>query len=362
MVWQGIHQHDHVVERFRRDLGRGRLASTFLFLGPPGIGKRTLGVALAKAMLCETSPEAVLDPCGRCAACVQVDAGSHPDLLMAGLPEGKSTIPLELLIGPKEKRNKEGLCHDLSLKPMRGGRKIAIIDDADYFSDESANCLLKVLEEPPPRSVIILVASKSERVLPTIRSRSQVVRCAPLPCDTVARLLLERDMVESREQARRVAELTGGSLRRAVELADPELLDWRRTLYEAFASADMDIADLSQSLFSYVDDAGKDAAPRRTRLRLVLDFAVDFFRQIMRGLAARPIAGDTVLRENAARACRLWPAGAVTAAACIERTIDAAAQVDANANLATLVFNWTEDVGTLVREGRVTPPENPVPL
>ena len=75
---------------------------------------------------------------------------------------------------------REGLCHDIALKPFRGGRKIAIIDDADYLNQEGANCLLKTLEEPPEKSVIILIGTSQQRQLPTIRSRCQIVRFAPL--------------------------------------------------------------------------------------------------------------------------------------------------------------------------------------
>ena len=80
MSWQGILGHDEVAEHFRRALARGRLASSFLFVGPPGIGKRWFALKLAQALLCQRSPEEALDPCGTCPACVQVAAGTHPDL------------------------------------------------------------------------------------------------------------------------------------------------------------------------------------------------------------------------------------------------------------------------------------------
>ncbi len=68
---------------------------------------------------------------------------------------------------------REGLCHDIALKPFMGGRKVAIIDDADDLNEEGANCLLKTLEEPPPHSVLILIGTSAERQLPTIRSRAR---------------------------------------------------------------------------------------------------------------------------------------------------------------------------------------------
>ena len=158
----------------------GGLASTYLFVGPEGIGKRRFALALAKALLCPNTAADPLEPCGHCESCRLFDAGNHPDLDVVSLPKDKSTLPLDLFIGDKDHRNQDGLCHRISLRPFLGGRKIAIIDDADHFSAESANCLLKTLEEPPPRSLLILIGTSPSRQLPTIRSRSQVVRFRPL--------------------------------------------------------------------------------------------------------------------------------------------------------------------------------------
>src|SRR5262249_9124798 len=140
MSWQGIHGHDEIVDRFRGSLVRGRLATTFLFVGPPGVGKHAFALKLAQALLCPAR-SADLNPCDRCPSCVQVAAGTHPDLLHVAKPADKSEIPVALLIGPKERRMEEGLCHDISLKPFMGGLRIAIIDDADCLNEEGANAL-----------------------------------------------------------------------------------------------------------------------------------------------------------------------------------------------------------------------------
>jgi DNA polymerase-3 subunit delta' len=92
-MWQGILQHDEIAERFRTVLRRGRLASTYLFVGPEGIGKRRFALALAKALLCPNNAEDPLEPCGRCESCRLFDAGNHPDLDLVGLPKDKSTLP-----------------------------------------------------------------------------------------------------------------------------------------------------------------------------------------------------------------------------------------------------------------------------
>ena len=138
--------HANVRGRFERTLSAGRLASTYLFVGPHGVGKRTFAEELAGVLLCTApSPGGALRRCGRCEACRMFDQGAAPDLLRVELPEGKSSLPLELFIGAKERRHREGLCHDLAVKPLLSRRRVAIIDDADALGVESANALLKTL-------------------------------------------------------------------------------------------------------------------------------------------------------------------------------------------------------------------------
>ena len=132
--------------------------------------------------------EAALDPCETCPSCTMVLAGTHPDLDVVGKPADKAFLPLELFIGDREHRRQEGLCHNISLKPFMGGRKIAVIDDADFLNAEGANCLLKTLEEPPPQSVLILIGTSPAKQLPTIRSRCQLVRFRPLAAERGGRV------------------------------------------------------------------------------------------------------------------------------------------------------------------------------
>src|SRR5262245_11636097 len=214
MAWQNIRGHDAIVAKFRRALSKVRLASTFLFVGPAGIGKKAFAFKLAQGLLCERVPEAKLDPCGECPSCHQVLSLNHPDVDLVSKPADKAFIPLEQLIGDAEHRMREGLCYNIALKPYSGRRKVAIIDDADYLNKEGANCLLKTLEEPPPQSLLILIGTSEQRQLPTIRSRCQIVRFAPLSEADVAELLVERSFCDA-AQARTAATHSEGSLERA---------------------------------------------------------------------------------------------------------------------------------------------------
>jgi DNA polymerase-3 subunit delta' len=349
MAWQGIEGHDEVVEQFRRALARGRLASAFLFVGPRGIGKRTFAQRLAQALLCQHSPPEALAPCGVCDSCVQVAAGTHPDLTAIEKPAGKSSIPLELLLGDKEHRMREGLCHAISLKPFMGGRKLAIIDDADDLNEEGANCLLKTLEEPPPHSVLILVGTSAERQLPTIRSRTQLVRFRPLATDLVSRLLVERELISDPQMARRLAEFSEGSLARAVELADNDLWTFREQLLLALAQPELASVTIGQNTVAFVDAAGKEASQRRARARQVVGFAADFFRQRMRAILGMEPVGDAAL----VRAVTQARGGSVeSVSVCLQRTLEALGQIERNAHMTTLVECWLDDLGRIVHTGQ----------
>lgn len=349
MTWQGIEGHDAVVEQFRVSLERGRLASTYLFVGPEGVGKHTFALRLAQALLCQTRPAERLDPCGQCAGCLQVLAGTHPDLLRVAKPGDRSFIPVELLIGSGDKRMHEGLCHDISLKPFMGGRRIALIDDADLLNEEGANCLLKTLEEPPPRSVMILIGTSGERQLPTIRSRSQIIRFRPLPAEVVARLLIQEQVTADPAEARRLAAYSEGSLAKARELADADLWRFRGELLGRLAEPRLDSVRLAKAVATFVDEAGKEAAPRRARGRQLVVFVVEFYRQLVRQLSGASTTDDAELRRVVEAAAAHWSGDDETAATCAERSLEALSHIDRNANQSAWIEAWLDDLARMRR-------------
>ena len=351
MAWQGIEGHDAVVEHFRRALRRDRLASTFLFVGPAGIGKRLFALKLAQALLCPHLDERELAPCGQCDSCTLVASHTHPDLMIVQKPAQKSFIPVEAIIGDREHRMRVGLCHDIALKPFMGGPKVAIIDDADHLNEEGANALLKTLEEPPPRSVLILIGTSAERQLPTIRSRCQVIRFGPLNAHSVGEILVSQGLVADAEQARRLAEFSGGSVERALELADDELWDFRDQLLAALAAGQLQSVALAEATCAFVDAAGKEAPLRRARARQVVRFAAEFYRQLLRAqIDAQPV-GDRTLLRAVEQALSSWPGDVETATACIDRTLAALGHIDRNAHQRALMECWLDDLARIVQTG-----------
>ena len=340
MAWQGIEGHDGVAARFIAAEDLGRIAGSYLFIGPAGVGKGAFARALARAFTCpEAGPG--LAACGRCWSCVQAAAGTHPDIDVVARPPDKSTIPLETFIGDAAHRMREGLCWRLLLKPALGSRKVAIVLDADHLADEAANCLLKTLEEPPAGAVIILVGTGLERQLPTIRSRCQVIRFGPLETHVVQRLLAEElvrvgDEIDAASIAAAAA-ASGGSLDRARLLLDTEMGVFRTRLVELLTRRPLAGVELARETNTLVEAAGKEAPPRRARLVVVLDAAIDFFRWAIRHATTGELPADATL----ARAITTWAADADEAIAALEQSLAALDAIDRNAHLPTLVDAWT---------------------
>ncbi len=347
MSWQGIEGHDAIVEKFRTALERERLASTYLFVGPSGVGKCSFAVKLAQVLLCQRRRPVEMEPCGECDACALVEAMTHPDLHLVAKPPEKSEIPVDLLIGERERRMQEGLCHDIGLKPYLGPRKVAIVDDADHLNEEGANCLLKTLEEPPPRSVLILIGTSAERQLPTIRSRCQMIYFRPLDAQVVARLVLASRLVENEADAQRLARSCGGSLQRAVELADEPLWAFRRQLLTALAESDWDSVRLARAAGEFVEAAGREGAAKRRRARQIIAFCEELYTEVMREIAGAAQDIDVELRDAATRVTGGGSLDVETAADCLERCAAAIRQIDGNAQQTTVLDCLFDDLARL---------------
>jgi len=232
-----------------------------------------LAQTLARALLCEKSDESALDPCNVCPSCLQVMAGTHPDVHLVARPEDKHELPIKVI---------RDLCVELGLKPARGARKVAIIDDADDLNEEAANAFLKTLEEPPPGSVLILIGTSAELQLETIVSRCRVVRFDPLPELELAAVLREQGVTSDPAEASRLAHIAEGSVGRARGLANPELSHFRRSLIDDIAAPQgFDASALSQRIGAFVNEAGKESIDRRTRASLLIGELARFFRSAL---------------------------------------------------------------------------------
>jgi len=222
-----VRGQDRALGLLERAISSKRLAHAFVFAGPPGVGKRSTALALARAKVCTEAPDR---GCGRCAECLLVSAGTHPDVFVEDLAAAQAERASASFVSIEQIRR---VCAALAMRPVRGACKLAIVDQAERMTAEAQNALLKTLEEPRGQATLVLVSSNLDALLPTIRSRCQRLLFAPLPDEVVVELL-EREGVAA-DDARRAAPLAGGSLDRARELASAEASERTAELYERFA-------------------------------------------------------------------------------------------------------------------------------
>ncbi len=342
MMWRDFLGHSKQKQWFQQAVGHHRLASSFLMVGPDGCGKRTFAKLLAKALLCPNRSSQTIEPCERCESCVQVDADSHPDLLQVSKPPEASSLSIELLVGSRENRLREGLCYQLHMKPFHGQRRIAIIDDADTIMVEAANSMLKTLEEPPSGALIFLIGTNEQRQLSTIRSRSQIVRFQGLPAESLANLLLRQGLTDSEEIAISTARLADGSISRAKSFLDDDFRAFRIELHSKLAERPMDIVGLSKAVLANVQSVGEDGAPRRSRLKSIFSIAIEFYRSAL--LDGVGLNRSTASSEN----IKIQLPISVTNRA-IEHCVAAQSDVDRNVTPAALLESWSTELAEICR-------------
>jgi DNA polymerase III subunit delta' len=206
-----------------RSIARGSLPPSLLFTGPEGVGKRQVALAVAQALNCVSpvvrgevegdtasgkAPALPRDACGVCPACRRISRGTHPDVVLVepGDNGGIKIEPIREVIAAA------------GYRPFEGRRRVVIVDDADRVNADAQDALLKSLEEPPASSVFVLVSSRPETLLATVRSRCSRLRFGRLDAGDVARVLVERHQFEDRE-AHAAAAVADGSPGRALEAA-----------------------------------------------------------------------------------------------------------------------------------------------
>ena len=335
--WSTLIGHQKIERWFSSAMRSGRLGGSFLLVGSPGIGKRTVANLLARTILCSQSDMSDMEPCGECPSCKQVIAGSHPDLIRVGKPANKSFIPLESLIGPPDARMQEGFCRDIRLRPMQSDRKVAILEDADFLNEEGANCLLKTLEEPPSGAIVMLIGTSEQKQLPTIRSRCQILRLGPLSIEDAAKLLRQEHEVTADDEAIAAAiDVSGGDITAAARLLAGDGNEIRDAVTNQLSIRHPDPISLSRLITKYVDGAGKEASKRRSAMRDVFAICVQHYRSQMRQEASQGITDNKTLDR-------------------LDRSLRALREVDRSANQSTLIECFAADmaVGTTGDRGAI---------
>ena len=195
--------HQQIVEQLQHTVASDRIAGAYLFVGPTGVGKETVARYFAQLIFCEQEAQPPI-VCGECLACRKVDSGNHPDLQFIR-PEGSL-----LKIGQIRELQKQ-----IIYEPLEASRKVYILTDVERMNAEAENCLLKTLEEPPASSVLILLTSNIRALLPTTRSRCQILQFHLMPTQELTEILMERFSVAP-EQATTLAITADGAIGKAL--------------------------------------------------------------------------------------------------------------------------------------------------
>ncbi len=206
----------------QRLLGNGRVSATLIFAGPDGVGKRQFALTFAKAANCQKAPDHTFatDSCDECPTCRRIDEGTYGDV-MTIQPDGQ-------FIKIAQTR---ALAEEVVYRPREGRQRFFIIDEADRLREEAANSLLKTLEEPPPTSTLILLTSRPNSLLQTIRSRSQRLNFAPLTIAEMEAFLTQHYPRPAADTAL-LARVTGGRIGQATAFDLSDYRQERRTLIE----------------------------------------------------------------------------------------------------------------------------------
>lgn len=226
MPFRDILGHRRLIALLARSIRQDSLPPSLIFSGPDGIGKRLAALATAQALNCphrsEPAPEPAgsassvsIDACGVCPTCGRIARGVHPDVLLVE-PGENGSIKIDQV---------RDIIESVAYRPFEGRRRAVIIDQADTLVKAAQNALLKTLEEPPPSSVFVLVTSRPDMLLPTVRSRCPRLRFHPLGVEDVARALVR--LGRSEEESMAVAAAADGSIGRALEASGGDLAETR---------------------------------------------------------------------------------------------------------------------------------------
>lgn len=260
MYFKEIIGHDALKSRLQGALRTRQLAHGLIFEGISGVGKSMTAQAIAAALLCENQMD---EACGICPACLKMASDNHPDYSVI-IPDGASI---------KNKQIEE-FQEFILLKPYTGDRKIAVIKQAHTMTLSAQNRILKILEEPPSYAVIIFVTDQLEGLLPTIRSRCQIVSFQRLNRSAVEAYLTDRHGIEPRK-AQMYASFADGSIQRAEQSVSSEDFVQMRERVIAFTEA------LIMKKRAKAFDWAADSESQKEEIELTLELLKLWFRDIM---------------------------------------------------------------------------------
>ncbi len=323
----GVIGHDSTLATLAHHISARRVKHAYLFTGARAIGKHTLAVAFARAMLC-TEPNSPCSEANLCRSCMLISTGKHPDVrMLAPVTTGKIVHRAKIGIDPIRE-----LIRQFSLRPLEAQRRVAIITDFESAGRAAADALLKTLEEPPGNGVIVLTAESGADLPSTIVSRCARLSLRPLSHSLVRQALSER-LGATGAQAELIARLSAGRLGWAVDLLSNESALETRAERLSELRALLPAARVAR--FAYAEELCKD----REALVDTLDLWSCWWRDVM-----HVAAGASTSLTNADRsadvhfAAKQLTAGEASRAVASVRAAQVCLEHNANARLALEVL------------------------
>ncbi len=257
----------------RRALQKGRLPNSMLFCGAEGIGKKSLAVELAKALNCQRKKD---DACDVCRSCKTIERASFPDVMI--ISPDKNVIKIDRMRILKQ---------TAYLRPMVGNKRVFIVVEAEKMNEEAANSLLKILEEPPLFSHIILVTSNPDLIKLTIKSRCQNLTFQPISKEDIEKILVQKGF--DKDRAKILSLLVRGNLKKALHVEWEEVQDQRERAWELFLS-----------LFEMRKTASllKELSSSRRQIKEELEPILEMLSSYCRDLILIKEGGDPLLLMN----------------------------------------------------------------
>ncbi len=210
MDWH-LFGHDWAVNLLQNHAAGGKRRHAYLFIGPEGVGRQTLAIKFAQALNCREAPSPG-QFCGTCRDCRQLEGMQHPDLSLLIPEEGHRDILIDQV---------RSLQHTLALAPYSASYRIALLPDFQRATIEASNAMLKTLEEPSDKVVLLLTANDLESLLPTIVSRCEVIRLRPASIESTEAYLQSTQGIDP-EKAKLFAHLSSGRIGAAIKLSDDQ--------------------------------------------------------------------------------------------------------------------------------------------
>ena len=314
----------------QRLAANGRVPQSLLFAGPDGVGKKLFAFELARMLLCADGG------CGKCSVCSRIGVFDIPKpekgedydtVFLSDHPDVGMVVPYKRNLRVGSIRELEREAH---FRPFEADKRIFVINDAEKMNDSSANALLKTLEEPPATTYLILVTSRPDSLLRTIRSRCQNIRFAPIPALEIENHLISTGKV-SAEDAAVAARVCGGSVGRALGLDINWLRQTRDLMLEVIRAASVtgNISSMLQTSELMNDAKNKDQ----------YEYAIAILESLIRDIFALSKGADRASMANADIADSLRGISTEATTAKIERWI---------ADIEEVQFNYLVNINRKV--------------